>query len=492
MRGLAMSIVERNEPEVFREVSSHKATIGKAERLWPISFRAVEPLAIVSDVTAILLSSLFAAWLARMVGSPIDFGQALGAAIVVSALVVCLLKLRGAYRPAELLALRNQARSVLLAWTSVFVILAAAFGALDIARPLSRGLGLFAVLGFFGLIALRIVAKKALVTGLRHRKFAGRKVVLITDQPISSTTGPAHTLATLGFEVARCFRLPPQGAGIGVRKRLSAHVIDYVKGSEIEEIIIESDLSRWSELRSLAADLRILPSQVNFVPVGAAAEAFRRRTHQLGGAVCVEFQRGPLSRGDLAVKRTLDMLGAGLALLLLTPLFAVVAVAIWLDSPGPIFFRQQRCGFNGRKFVIRKFRTMHVLEDGQSVIQAGPRDKRVTRIGKWLRRTSIDELPQLLNVLDGSMCLVGPRPHALAHDNEFDKVVRNYAFRRRVKPGLTGWAQVHGCRGPTPTRAAIERRIEYDLWYIDNWSLQLDLLILLQTPLEVTLARNAF
>ncbi|MBB4200393.1 undecaprenyl-phosphate glucose phosphotransferase [Rhodoblastus sphagnicola] len=487
-----MSGLDRNFAETFPKVSSHKTKIAKAERLWPITFRAIEPLAIVLDVVAILLSSLFAAWLARMGGSPIDFGQAFGAAVVVSALMVCILKLRGSYRPAELLELRNQARSVLLAWMSVFVILAAALSALDPARPISRGLGLFAVLGVAGLIVLRFVTKKALVTGLRRRKFAGRKVVLITDHPKSSTTGPAHSVERLGFMVARSFWLPPPGAGIGVRKRLSADVIDYVRGSDIEEIIIESDLSRWSELRLLAADLRILPSQVNFVPVGAAAEVFRRRRHQIGGAVCVEFQRGPLSRGDMAAKRTLDILGAGLALMLLMPLLAVVAIAIRLDSPGPIFFRQQRCGFNGRKFAICKFRTMHVLEDGQSVVQAGPRDKRVTRVGRWLRRTSIDELPQLLNVLDGSMCLVGPRPHAIAHDNEFDKILRNYAFRRRVKPGLTGWAQVHGCRGPTPTRATIERRVEYDLWYIDNWSLRLDLLILLQTPLEVTRARNAF
>jgi lipopolysaccharide/colanic/teichoic acid biosynthesis glycosyltransferase len=116
----------------------------------------------------------------------------------------------------------------------------------------------------------------------------------------------------------------------------------------------------------------------------------------------------------------------------------------------------------------------------------------VTRIGKWLRRTSIDELPQLLNVLEGSMSLIGPRPHAMAHDSQFDKAVQRYAFRRRVKPGLTGWAQIHGCRGPTPTRDLIEQRVEYDLWYIDNWSLRLDFAILLRTPVEVLRARNAF
>ena len=174
------------------------------------------------------------------------------------------------------------------------------------------------------------------------------------------------------------------------------------------------------------------------------------------------------------------------------PLLALVAVAIKLDSPGPILFRQKRCGFNGRSFSIRKFRTMFVLEDGPSITQAQFADKRVTRLGAWLRRTSIDELPQLLNVLDGSMSLVGPRPHAVAHDNRFDKLVQNYAYRRRVKPGLTGWAQVNGYRGPTPDAASIKQRVEYDLWYIDNWSLKLDFMILLQTPLEILRGQNAY
>jgi putative colanic acid biosynthesis UDP-glucose lipid carrier transferase len=135
---------------------------------------------------------------------------------------------------------------------------------------------------------------------------------------------------------------------------------------------------------------------------------------------------------------------------------------------------------------------MSTLEDGPTVHQAAQSDSRVTRLGKWLRRTSIDELPQLLNILDGSMSLIGPRPHALAHDDHFDKVVSNYAFRHHVKPGLTGWAQVHGYRGATPNVADIQRRVEYDLWYIDNWSLRLDCLIIIRTFLEIIRSRNAY
>lgn len=489
-----MNFINRNiaaalSSEGFRHNSE---TPLPSERRWPIRYQAIESLVVLTDFIAILFASLLAALLAPIMGNPVDFGKATGSVIVVSALFISLLKIRGLYRPTELLVFRNQVRAIGLAWAAVFVLLAATVGALDISHAIPKGTALFASLGLFTLILQRCLIKELLVKGLSGRKFAGRNVVLVTDQPKSLGTGLDPTLATLGFSVTETFALPPPGADSGCRKHFSACVINHILGSDVKEIIVEADLHRWSELRSFVGDLRVLPFPVIFVPVGAATEIFRRPTRGLGNAVCVELQRGPLTLVEHAAKRTLDMVGAGIALLLLTPLLTAVAIAIKLDSPGPIFFRQQRCGFNGRSFAIRKFRTMSVLENGPSIVQARPVDSRVTRAGKWLRRTSIDELPQLLNVLDGSMSLVGPRPHALAHDNQFDKVVRNYALRRRVKPGLTGWAQVHGCRGPTPTTAMIERRVEYDLWYIDNWSLQLDLAILLQTPIEVLRGRNAY
>ncbi|WP_374544544.1 exopolysaccharide biosynthesis polyprenyl glycosylphosphotransferase [Rhodoblastus sp.] len=446
-----------------------------------------------ADFAVIFLASLLAAIFARTEGASIGFGKATGTMIVVSALFVCLLKIHGFYQPAELLVFRNQVRAVGLAWASVFILLAGAVGALDIGHEFPHGPTLlFAVLGFATLIIHRGVTKKLLVKGLSRRKFGGRNVVLITDQQSSPGNGMEQTLANLGLFVTETFALPPLGAGAGFRKRLSSRVVEYVRESNVEEIVVEADPNRWQELRSLVGDLRVLPFPILFVPIGAAAEIFRRPTRDLGSAVGVELQRGPLTLTEHGAKRTLDIIGAGMVLLLLAPLLAIAAIAIKIESPGPVLFRQQRCGFNGRSFAIRKFRTMFVLEDGPTIVQAGPTDRRVTRVGRWLRRTSVDELPQLLNVLDGSMSLVGPRPHALAHDNQFDKIVRNYAFRRRVKPGLTGWAQVHGCRGPTPTTTMIERRVEYDLWYVDNWSLMLDFTILIQTPIEVMRARNAY
>ena len=465
-------------------------------RKWPIHYDSVEPLAIVTDLATIVLASMFACLsyhLFQEAGAPLDVGKPLGSAILVSALFISLMKIRGMYRPAELLVLRNQVRAICLTWMSVFLLLAATVFALKIGAEISRGTSmLFAMFGLIALIVHRRVLRNLLAIGLAGRRFSGRNIVLITDHSKEGDTSLTQTLTGLGFCVKRNFSIPPPSAESWHRDKVVAKVIEYIRGSDVEEVVVGADPNRWSEVRSLVAELRVLPFPVNFIPLGTASEIFRRPSRELGNAICVELQRGPLTSFEHAAKRCIDVLFAGVALTALLPMLAIVAVAIKLDSPGPILFRQKRCGFNGRCFQIYKFRTMSVLEDGPSIIQVQFADKRVTRLGALLRRTSIDELPQLFNVLEGSMSLVGPRPHAVAHDNQFDKMVRNYAFRRRVKPGLTGWAQVNGCRGPTPTAASIERRVEYDLWYIDNWSLTLDLAILLQTPIEILLGRNAY
>jgi lipopolysaccharide/colanic/teichoic acid biosynthesis glycosyltransferase len=162
------------------------------------------------------------------------------------------------------------------------------------------------------------------------------------------------------------------------------------------------------------------------------------------------------------------------------------------DGPGPVIFRQSRKGFNGKEFVIFKFRTMTVQENGPAVVQATRDDARVTPIGRLLRLASIDELPQILNVLRGEMSLIGPRPHALAHDNYFESVLSDYAFRHHVKPGITGWAQCNGARGETPSIEHIAERVKLDLWYINNWSLWLDIQILIKTSFEILRNRNAY
>jgi putative colanic acid biosynthesis UDP-glucose lipid carrier transferase len=200
----------------------------------------------------------------------------------------------------------------------------------------------------------------------------------------------------------------------------------------------------------------------------------------------------PSHRADaLDATRLLDITVSLIAIALLLPLFALVSLAIVLDSRGPVLFCQRRQGQNGQVFGILKFRSMRVMEDGVHVVQATSNDARVTRVGRFLRSSSIDELPQLFNVLSGEMSLVGPRPHALAHDEYYGARIPAYAKRQRVKPGITGWAQINGTRGETPELSDMEKRVAFDSWYVDHKSLALNLLILIRTPLIVLSRRNA-
>jgi Undecaprenyl-phosphate glucose phosphotransferase len=231
---------------------------------------------------------------------------------------------------------------------------------------------------------------------------------------------------------------------------------------------------------------------VHLLPDAIAAEVMSHPQVSLTAGRAFELQRAPLDGWERFFKRGLDLAVAFAALVAAAPLLLTVALAVRLDSPGPILFRQSRNGFNGRPFRIYKFRSMTVLEDGPVVTQATRQDSRVTRVGRFLRRSSLDELPQLFNVLKGDMSLVGPRPHAIAHDDQYTQLVAKYAFRHHVKPGITGWAQVHGLRGETPSVELMRRRVDLDLQYIANYSLILDLRILVRTVRELIRPQNAF
>jgi exopolysaccharide biosynthesis polyprenyl glycosylphosphotransferase len=191
------------------------------------------------------------------------------------------------------------------------------------------------------------------------------------------------------------------------------------------------------------------------------------------------------------IKRMLDIAVAFSALAVLLPVLVLVAIAIKLDTKGPVLFRQRRIGLGGKAFDIFKFRSMDVMQNGDDVVQALPGDPRVTRVGRFLRSTSLDELPQFLNVLGGEMTLVGPRPHAIAHDALYSRLIDIYPLRHLVKPGLTGWAQIHGFRGPTPSIDLMRRRVELDIWYARHANFALDLKIMLRTPQELLCPRNA-
>jgi putative colanic acid biosynthesis UDP-glucose lipid carrier transferase len=237
------------------------------------------------------------------------------------------------------------------------------------------------------------------------------------------------------------------------------------------------------ELSVLPVDVWLCPAEFDMPILG---------TSRLGALSLLQVKPKPIRDWGYVLKLTLDYVLGAISLILFAPLMLAVALAIKLDSPGPVLFKQRRHGYNHRLIHVYKFRTMRVAEDGAVVVQARKDDDRVTRIGKFLRRTSIDELPQLFNVLKGEMSLVGPRPHAVAHNQLYCARLERYANRHCVKPGMTGWAQIHGFRGPTEDPEKMRKRVQMDLYYIENWSISLDLKIIALTPFVGFVHRNAF
>jgi|SoiMethySBSTD1v2_1073268.scaffolds.fasta_scaffold126911_3 putative colanic acid biosynthesis UDP-glucose lipid carrier transferase len=461
---------------------------------WPLSYRSIESVAIIIDILIILSSGVVAASAYHLTMTEFSgsLTQYVGVAAVIAALFTSRLKERGLYKPTALLAWTDQVRTVTITWIGVFLFLAGCVFALKIGSTFSRGTFVcFATIGLCGLIAHRTVWRTALEKWLASGRIAGRRVVLITEDE-SVAGGISEAILRHGFRVQRHFVLSSdRSLQLHLHDAISK-VISYARRSNVDEVFIAADLRNWDKLREPIERLRLLPLPVQLIAVGPASELLRRPLSAIGNCMAAELQRAPLNCVEIVIKRVVDVIAAGIALVLLMPVFVLVAIAIKLDSPGPVLFNQMRHGFNGNPFQILKFRTMTVLEDGDAVKQAERFDKRVTRVGSWLRRTSIDELPQLVNVLEGDMSIVGPRPHAVAHDTHFDKLIADYACRQRMKPGITGCAQVNGCRGETPTVEAMRRRVEFDIWYIDNWSFYLDCTILLRTVIEVIRGRNAY
>jgi putative colanic acid biosynthesis UDP-glucose lipid carrier transferase len=216
------------------------------------------------------------------------------------------------------------------------------------------------------------------------------------------------------------------------------------------------------------------------------------RFDNVGGMPVIAICETPFMGLNSMIKRTSDIVLSCVILLLLAPLMLAIALAVKMSSPGPVIFRQRRYGLYGEEIIVYKFRSMKVMENDNTVVQARRGDGRVTPIGGFLRRTSLDELPQFINVLQGRMSIVGPRPHAVAHNEQYRKLIKGYMLRHKVKPGITGWAQVNGLRGETATLDKMEARIQYDLDYLRNWSLWLDLWIVLKTVKVVFTRENAF
>jgi len=267
--------------------------------------------------------------------------------------------------------------------------------------------------------------------------------------------------------------------------------IDFIKANRVEAVFIALPMAAQPRVLKLLDEIKDTTASVYFVPDIFITDLINARIDEINGMPVMAVCESPIVGISAMLKRLFDIVVATLTLVAFAPLMAAIALGVKLSSPGPVLFRQRRYGLDGRQIVVWKFRSMKVVEDGPVVRQATRDDRRVTRLGAFLRRTSLDELPQLFNVVGGSMSLVGPRPHAVAHNEQYRVLIKGYMVRHKVKPGITGWAQVNGLRGETDSVDKMRRRIEHDIEYLRRWSPGFDLLILFKTAIIVLQRTNA-
>jgi putative colanic acid biosynthesis UDP-glucose lipid carrier transferase len=269
-------------------------------------------------------------------------------------------------------------------------------------------------------------------------------------------------------------------------------IVAYVQTHAIDVIFVALPVSHIARVQTLLDDLRDTTVSIYYVPMVFPLDSIQGGTSEFLGVPLIALCETPLHGTRGVSKRLTDLTLASLVFIPAAPLMLIIALLIRLSSPGPVIFKQRRYGLDGRQIIVYKFRTMSVTEDGDTIRQATQSDARVTPLGRFLRRTSLDELPQLLNVLQGRMSLVGPRPHAVAHNEQYRKLIKGYMLRHKVAPGMTGLAQINGMRGETQTLEQMEARVRYDLEYLRNWSPLLDLKILFKTVLIVARGDRAF
>jgi putative colanic acid biosynthesis UDP-glucose lipid carrier transferase len=269
-------------------------------------------------------------------------------------------------------------------------------------------------------------------------------------------------------------------------------VARYVKQNAIHVVYITLPMTRDPRIVRMLGQLRDTTASVYFVPSTLPFDMIQARVDRIGSVPVIAVCETPFYGISGVLKRATDLFITGLIMFAIWPLMAAIAVGIKLTSQGPVLFKQRRYGLDGKEIVVYKFRTMKVCEDGGHITQARQNDPRVTAFGAFLRRSSLDELPQFINVLMGSMSIVGPRPHAVAHNEQYRALINGYMVRHKVRPGITGWAQVNGFRGETETVEKMKQRVEYDLDYLNHWSLSLDLWIVLKTVLVMVKDKKAY
>jgi Undecaprenyl-phosphate glucose phosphotransferase len=346
------------------------------------------------------------------------------------------------------------------------------------------------------LMALRSVELNFIQKSVRNQQILTNRIVLVGAQVELDRLMNNWNQNRQGIEIVASYTIPERKNGKASLHNsydgLVAEVVSKAREQRPDRVVILLPLKSHDVIDFLVKRLAVLPVGIFVSPGESLPWGGKASVLKFGGVQMLRIVRRPLFVTERLLKRSFDVsVSAGL-LVALAPLFVLVGLAIRLESPGPVFFRQKRKGFNQRPFNLFKFRSMNVDAESSGFVQATRLDSRVTRAGRILRRFNIDELPQLFNVLTGEMSLVGPRPHAVEHDDQFSREIAEYARRHNVKPGITGWAQVNGFRGETDTLEKMEDRVHHDILYIDNWSFIFDLKILLMTVFSPSAYRNAY
>jgi Undecaprenyl-phosphate glucose phosphotransferase len=474
-------------------VSTHQQQSRPAQGLlgqFRPSYDDLATLAILSDVSAVVIACVLSDMLYHwaIFGRTGHLREQFQLGVLLAMLTALLMHLKGLHTLDNVLSLRSKISSILWAWGGVVFFLLGTSFTFKATEALSRGSVLLLVVIAPALLLLqRLLLSRGLLAILRKGWVRRRTVLLFVTDPQAI---PSEHESQRPYEIIKTYVLPRDTEAIRLAfGKMAAFAGGFSAGSEVHLAV---DWDEWSYTKRVLTELRSFPVPVRLIADANVREILKYPQQTLCGTTSFELQRAPLTSNEYLAKRLFDFVASALGLLLMSPFLLAIAIAIRIESPGPVLFRQRRGGFNGKAFHILKFRTMRVMEDGDVITQASRNDDRVTRVGRLLRRSSIDEFPQLLNVLRGQMSLVGPRPHALAHDAQYSELISNYPFRHYVKPGLTGWAQVNGFRGETLDVSMMKERVTLDLWYARNWSFWLDLRIVFKTAFEVCRSRNAY
>ena len=448
----------------------------------------------ISDIAVVVIAGICAYWL--RFGS-LDIGIVYERAIARDlTLALIVFSASPLYRSWRGRGMAREWLTMVAVYTALFVVGAIYLSAMKLSAEISR---LWRVEWYLACLvggtAVRIIIRRAAAM-TRSRGMDVRTAVLVGDSNDAHRIIDAlHHNRWAGIWVLGRFQAGELGAQVDGVPYLGdvSDLAEYVELNHVDQVWIALPMSEQKRINRILEELLHSTADIKFVPDLFGLQLLNHSVEQVAGLPVINLRASPLNGDAYLLKAIANRVIAFVALLVIAPLLAVIAIGVKLSSPGPILFRQQRHGMGGKVIEVWKFRSMHTHQeaDGQ-VTQATRFDKRVTRFGRFLRRSSLDELPQFFNVLQGTMSVVGPRPHALAHNHQYKTVVQDYMQRHRIKPGITGWAQVNGLRGEIDTIDKMKARVQYDLYYMQNWSLWFDIRIIAMTVAKGFFGRNAY